>query len=558
MLTCFCVEAAQPEAERAAAVFRARLAERGLALGEDGAPVRFALDPAAGLEAFSVEDAPGGGLCIRSGGRLGLLHGAGWVLRHMVFTAEGARPCAWRGTQTPKSAVRGMYFASHFHNYYHMASVEELTRYLEDLALWGVNYLMTCYPMIDLPSMEDPESARQLERHAELYAAAHGLGMRCAGILTVNGGFQDYPREWKAAPHNDPWVRRGDTGNMMCLSKPGVQELMDRYNAFICQGLARSAPDMFIAWPYDEGGCGCPDCAPWGAKGFIAGSRRAFAVARSYYPEAARCVSTWMFDTPYEGEWEALAASLEADRWCDMILADAHNDYPRYPIERGVPGGLPLLNFPEISMWGLYPWGGWGATMLPQRYARLYAQTEGKLDGGFPYSEGIYEDLNKAVVTQLYWQGGGDWRETLAQYARYELGIADPAPFLRLVECVEKTHTAVEETGVCSLEEADEAYRLALSIDETLPPWAKRCWRWRIVLLRTRIDARRYRIAAEQAGPQWRNGSEYNVSAVDWKTMLADDAPIQQAFRELIQLFHCAEKAMEDDLYHQRVRPVCD
>lgn len=52
--------------------------------------------------------------------------------------------------------------------------------------------------------MEDPESARQLERHAELYAAAHGLGMRCAGILTVNGGFQDYPREWKAAPAQRP------------------------------------------------------------------------------------------------------------------------------------------------------------------------------------------------------------------------------------------------------------------------------------------------------------------------------------------------------------------
>lgn len=558
MLTRFSVRAGQPEAARAASVFVARLAERGLILSEDGAPVMFSLDTAVEREAFRVEDDEGGGLRVVSGGLLGLLHGAGWVLRQMTFTARGALPCARRGEQKPRSAVRGMYFASHFHNYYHMAPIDELTRYLEDLALWGVNYLMTCYPMIDLARMEDPESARQLERHADLYAAAHALGMRCASMVTVNGGFQDYPRAWKAAPHNDPWVRRGDAGNMLCLAKPGVQALMDRYNAFLCEGLARSAPDMFIAWPYDEGGCGCPDCAPWGAKGFLRGARRGFEVVRSYFPQARRCLSTWMFDTPYEGEWEALTASLAEERWCDMILADAHNDFPRYPLEQGVPGGLPLLNFPEISMWGLFPWGGWGATMLPQRYARLYAQTEGRLDGGFPYSEGVYEDINKAVVAQLYWHGGGDWRETLRQYARYELGIADPAPFLRLVECVEKTQTDVEQTGVCALEDADEAYRLARSIDEGLPDWAGCCWRWRIVLLRTLIDARRYRIAAEQAGPQWRNGTEYRASAVDWKTMLADDAPIQQAFRELIRRFHCSDKAMDEDPYHGRVRPVCD
>lgn len=33
----------------------------------------------------------------------------------------------------------------------------------------------------------------------------------------------------------------------------------------------------------------------------------------------------------------------------NYILADAHEDFPRYPLDVGVPGRLPLLTFPEIS-----------------------------------------------------------------------------------------------------------------------------------------------------------------------------------------------------------------
>jgi hypothetical protein len=48
-----------------------------------------------------------------------------------------------------------------------------------------------------------------------------------------------------------------------------------------------------------------------------------------------------------------------------MILADGHNNYfPKYLLDHGVPGNLPLLNFPEISMFGRSPWGGVGKPLL--------------------------------------------------------------------------------------------------------------------------------------------------------------------------------------------------
>ena len=43
------------------------------------------------------------------------------------------------------------------------------------------------------------------------------------------------------------------------------------------------------------------------------------------------------------------------------------------------PGQLPLLNFPEISMWGQNPWGRYGANSLPGCLQRLWNQTQHKL-----------------------------------------------------------------------------------------------------------------------------------------------------------------------------------
>ena len=78
--------------------------------------------------------------------------------------------------------------------------------------------------------------------------------------------------------------------------------------------------------------------------------------ARVRFPGIKSVLSTWCYDTPPAGEWAGLARFLETENgWLDYILADSHTDFPRYPLEHGVPGGLPLLNFPEISMWGRSP-----------------------------------------------------------------------------------------------------------------------------------------------------------------------------------------------------------
>ena len=50
--------------------------------------------------------------------------------------------------------MSGMYFATHFQNYLDAAPMEELYRYIEDLAFWGMNTLKIWFDMHHFKNME--------------------------------------------------------------------------------------------------------------------------------------------------------------------------------------------------------------------------------------------------------------------------------------------------------------------------------------------------------------------------------------------------------------------
>ncbi|MBL9127475.1 MAG: hypothetical protein JNL97_07510, partial [Verrucomicrobiales bacterium] len=99
--------------------------------------IHLTLDEGLDAEAFRLESI-GDAVRISGGSGNGLLYGVGKFLRTSRY--DGAfEPSKWRGASKPRGSLRGMYFASHFHNWYHQASEAEIVRYLEDLSLWGVN-----------------------------------------------------------------------------------------------------------------------------------------------------------------------------------------------------------------------------------------------------------------------------------------------------------------------------------------------------------------------------------------------------------------------------------
>ena len=122
-------------------------------------------------------------------------------------------------------------------------------------------------------------------------------------------------------------------------------------------------------------------------------------------------------------------------------MVDSHADYPEYVLTHELI--KPIVNFPEISMWGLYPWGGFGANPLPRRFQRIWDSSRRVLAGGMPYSEGIYEDILKIQFAGYYWDPERNWHDILSEYVAYEYGQNVIPQVLEMMECIEQKRAAL-------------------------------------------------------------------------------------------------------------------
>ncbi|HUW62343.1 MAG TPA: hypothetical protein VMZ06_15165 [Candidatus Bathyarchaeia archaeon] len=487
--------------------------------GEAGFTIILAIDPSLPREGFAVVDALDGKVRITGSDEAAVLYGVGKFLRTSRYTVDGFVPSAWRGTSAPEGPFRAVYAATHFNNFYEAAPADEASRYLEELALWSANTVVAHFPTWNFTGFDTPEARKNIEQIRQLLVSAKKVGMKTGLIQCPNQGFTSAPENTRAQPNRDESRRRGNMGVNCCPSKPEGRAYLEAVYARLFDEFKDVGLDYLICWPYDEGGCGCSACAPWGGNAFPVLSKRVAELGRAVYPKLNVILSTWLYDLPPSGEWEGLDALLRQDHaWLDAIMCDDHFDFPRYPLDHGVPAGLPLYNFPEISMWGRNPWGAYGANPLPARYEALWRQTAGKVSGGMPYSEGIFEDMNKVVCFQFYWNGDVTAEDTLREYIAYEFS---PDAADDVLEAVRLLESAWIERGPKSI----EAFRLLEKVDATLPGWAKNGWRWRILYLRGLIDSQ---LAA--------NGGK------------TEGAVLRDAFSELTRIYH-AENA------HAPVKP---
>jgi hypothetical protein len=463
--------------------------------GDAALTVKLTIEPGIGNEGFKIADGPSGTIRIIGNDERGALYGVGKFLHTSSYGKQGFTPSTWRGVSVPKMPHRLMYLASHFQNYYQVAPIEEVARYVEDLSLWGVNGLVVWYGMEEFNGINDPKAQAMLERLRALLKTAKDLGLR-TGIGGVgNDGYRNTPNELRATmvPFNQ--------GVELCPNKPGVVELelqfcQEKFDAFKSVGL-----DYWFIVPYDNGGCGCDKCIPWGINGFLKVAEPEARAFRRAFPNGRVVMSTWYFDHPqlYSGEWAGLTTKFKAQKpdWVDCIMADNFEAYPRYPLDNGVPGDLPLMNFPDISMYGQNPWGGYGANPHPGRLQQRWDETQKHLSGGMPYSEGIYEDLNKVICAQFYWEPDRSALETVKEYAAFEFSPEVADDVTSVVEIFEKNHLR-DRVG----ENAVTACQLVERADAKLTPQARNSWRWRLFCIRAAIDQEIYRNSLGQGRSQ--------------------------------------------------------
>ena len=482
---------------------------------DQGAQLALSIRSGIGREGFRIE-AEGTATSIIGNDERGLLYGVGKYLRGSHFVEGGFTPTSWTGTSVPDKGVRGVYFATHFHNYYHTAPLEAITRYVEELALWGGNGLLVWFDMHHYAGIDDPAAQAMVSRLRAILQAASDVGMSVGLTLLANEAFNTSPPELRAT------MDGSDYGVELCPSLPEGMAQVLTGRAEVLDAFADLDLDHVCIWPYDQGGCICDQCKPWGGNGFVRTAAAVAKLARERFPRAKVTLSAWEFGWESRGgetEWDAFyAAMAQHPDWCDYVMIDKYDAYPQYALTHGRPGGFPVLNFPEVSMMTMHPWGGYGANPAPAHFQRLWNQYEHLLDGGFAYSEGIFEDLNKVIALQFYWDAGHTAAETLREYAAYEygpdvidgaveglelmeLGMAHTIPttpgpvYFHLAELVEKVRQLPAgsfETGPIYLlqqtENAERCFELIAAADAGMSARARAAWRWRIVLNRAALD----------------------------------------------------------------------
>ena len=486
--------------KRIVSVFARQVEERCSAKvttqGEAPLTVTLAVDPKIGSDGFRIKDRAAGVIEVIGQNERGVLYGLGKLLRTSRYSKDGFAAGKWRGESVPQKPIRGIYFATHFHNFYHDAPVEKIQRYVEDLALWGLNALHVWYDMHHFNGFDDPEAVAFRARLRAILLAAKRIGMDVSLGVIGNEAYGNSPAELRAAPGGG---RGGYYPCAVCPSKPeGMQYILKVVGEEFDWAADLQLRSIWI-WPYDQGGCGCAECRPWGSKGFMKCVKEVGKLARETMPGVEIILSTWFIDG---NEWRGIKEQLAQDKG----LVDGIVSEPGPHGVRIAPNdlGLPLISFPEISMYGTFPWGGFGATPLTARARSQWNGVKATHAGGFPYSEGIYEDLTKVVFSQLYWNDR-PVEETVKEYIAYEFSPDVVEEVYGVVKTLEQNHHwrwwpgMLEGVNVPWFPSrgakpqadpgAEEAYATMKRVDKKLSPQTRKSWRWRILYLRALLDA---------------------------------------------------------------------
>ena len=441
---------------------------------------------------------------VKAGSYAQLIDAIGRILRN---------PELRKGNFVSHKRVCGIYFATHFNNYLDAAPLEELFEYIDDLAFWGMNTLRLWFDMHHYRNMD--EGMEKVTRLKAIIKHAKSIGLKIAITTLANEAFNDSPVDLRAdwtAGHDGYICELDDHYHLeICPSKEGGIDKILEYRTQMLEAFSDVSPDYVNIGPYDEGGCTCSKCAPWGGNGYIKTIKALIPLYKNYWPDVKIGADFWKFNnfTGNDSEYDLFYKEFKngALEGVDFISAEpAYADYPfkHEPI-------LPFIGFPEISMYGAWPWGGYGTNPMPKRLENWWRRSGEKLDGGFPYSEGIYEDLNKVIMLKLY-RDNQPAQDTVREYLSYEFGLTGDlledavGAVMNMEETLDREYNfplvkhedgsveyvaemAVHKYPILHPQKAEEIEKTIININDSLDTEIKESIKWQMIYLRAVIDA---------------------------------------------------------------------
>jgi len=315
-----------------------------------------------------------------------------------------------------------LYAVGHFGNWYEVAGQNELRRVLAEAKHWGFNRYGDWFDTLDCvdPFSGNPQYSLgnalwDLKRTR--FLTAQSLGLATDLVITPNHVFRDQLKpEWLA--------KRGRRiqGQLICPRQPGAREVIRHNYTNLFSNLANAGVNLTAinACPYDYGGCDCDQCKPWIIT-FARLTLDIHNIARTYHPKVELHFIGWW--------WSAEEHKLFA-QWMDehapglAASMALHIPYDKTGVaDVPLPKGCRKHAFVHIG----YPdranprdiYAKTGPVTAPGRLADTVRDLRAEsVTGVMAYSEGIYDDVNKALLGGLFTGKEKTSREVLEAYAR--------------------------------------------------------------------------------------------------------------------------------------------
>jgi hypothetical protein len=299
-----------------------------------------------------------------------------------------------------------LYATGHFGNWYEVAGEREMRDMLREAKAWGYTRYSDWFDTLDCvdPFARDPQYslANALwDRKRTNFKTAQDVGLETDLVICPNHVYRDQLKpEWLAK--RGPRIQ----GQLICPSIPEAHKAILENNRRLFADLAKAGVHLTAInlAPYDYGGCACEKCRPWIIT-FAKLSLELHAIAREYHPQVELHFIGWWWSAD---EHKQFAAWMDehapgAARSISLHIPYGQTGVADVPLPKGcaryafVHIGHPDAPAPR-DFYALT-----GPVIAPHRMPATVQQLKAQgVTGVVAYSEGIYDDVNKALLGGLW------------------------------------------------------------------------------------------------------------------------------------------------------------
>lgn len=388
---------------------------------------------------------------------------------------------------TPPFATRTLYLPAHFGNSYECLGDREFGDLLAMWRDWGFNEYAGWFdpancidPWHDGPYTEQLYDFSRAMRDTQLrrLQSAAALGLPCVLVLTPNTVFQD-----QCGPAVDATKEGRIFGPLVCPSCAEGRAIVLRNQENWFRAIADSGVRLraMAACPYDFGGCACEKCRPW-ILTFAELCREVHALAEKYHPGIEMRMIGWWWSAEEHRQF-ADWADATAPGWVKSITL--HIPYDRSDVaDVPLPRGCERQAFVHIGYGEAAEprdvYGHLGPVVAAERLERtLRALAARGCTGWMAYSEGAFDDVNKAILAGLASGRCATAEAALRDYAATQFG-ADPAASAVWADWLAAWGWPYDRDAVAA---EGEWEALGHTVDRTTPNWRLRHWQLKTELM---------------------------------------------------------------------------